>query len=774
MTTILSSLASAARAAATYNPNAQAAPACILWPDGGRQFESVLPQLREALPELLALGAFDPATRTGPVEWLRCAMAGTIEVPGLSVPEGCVPILYLPGVSRADLRVAESLPKALRPLAYYAFRGCFFSQRSGRDWTAAAFLCTKDGGLGLDLASDDASLSALRAALPRVLALDPATLRGRRLDKDEWNALLTGGDPDREMLQWLSGGDAWRKAQGEDTWKALRELAKSRYGLDPEKDGRDEALKRLADRKGQWKALFERYEESFQAYPGILPALQAIPAPQFGLFDTVEEIGGWPQWNEEEEKKLRGALAGLDGKVPATVAKEVADLEKTHRPRRSLPWAGMGLSPLALALEPLSRLARCAQKMPPAAASLGALAAWYDSEGWKADAAAWEAVAAAAGNTTNETAVKGIVATLYKPWLEACALVFQKLAEADSAYAGRPTTMHSDKGTLFLFADGLRLDVAERLAQRLAERGFETKNFHRWAPIPSLTEVGKPAAVPCKPADLVCEDGAGSFDPLKASGTTFAKWLEKNGLVPADGGDGAPASSSCRWREFKDNLDDAGHTWTENLPKRIPSALDELVAEVERAFDEGSRSVRIVTDHGWLLLPGGLPKESLQKELAEEKRGRWARLKPGVKADGKSLPWSWTAGGDTAYFARGICCHRAGMSYTHGGLSLQECRLLELEISDGRKADATALRDVSWSGVRLHCTVAGDVEGCKVDLRKDPLAEDSLLARPAVPGTDGKASALVADEDLYGSEAHLVVLGPDGAIRSQRKLHIGG
>ncbi len=772
MTTILSSLASAARAAATYNPNAQAAPACILWPDGGRHFESVLPQLREALPELLALGAFDPATRTGSVEWLRCAMAGMIEVPGFAVPEGGVPILYLPGVSRADLRVAESLPKALRPLAYYAFRGCFFSQRSGRDWTAAAFLCTKDGGLGLDLASDDASLAALRAALPRVLALDPATLGGRRLDKDEWNALLTGGDPDREMLQWLSGGDAWRKTQGEDTWKALRELAKSRYGLDPETDGRDEALKRLADRKGQWKALFERYEESFQAYPGILPALQAIPAPQFGLFDTVGDVGGWPQWNEAEEGKLRAVLAGLDGRAQGAVAKEIADLEKTHRPRRSLPWAGMGLSPLARALEPLARLAASATKSPPAGAP-GDLAGWYESEGWQTDAAAWQAVAAAAGKPQAELAVKGVVSTLYKPWLEACALAFQE-GVAKSGYYGGPTSLGTEDGTLFLFADGLRLDVAELLAGRLAERGFEVKKLYRWAPIPSLTEVGKPGAVPCRQADLVCEGDADTYDPLKAAGTTFPKWLEKNGLVQADADPAPAAAGACRWRELKDNIDKDGHTFGESLPKRIESALDELAAEVERGFQEGSRRVRIVTDHGWLLLPGGLPKEDLPACLADEKHGRYARLKDGATADGKSLPWSWTSGGDTAYYARGICSHRAGMTYTHGGLSLQECRLLELDVADGRKADATALRDVSWSGVRLHCTVAGDVEGCKVDLRKDPLVEDSLLARPAMPGTDGKASALVADEDLYGSEAYLVVLGPDGAIRSQRKLHIGG
>ncbi len=726
MSTILSTLATAAREAATYNPNTQAPPSCILWPDGGNQFASVLPLLRDALPELLSLGPLDLSSRQGPAEWIRCAMAGTLTVPGYVVPVGGVPIIYLPGISRADLRIASSLPETLQPLAYYSFRGCFFSQRNGRDWTAEAFLCTKDGELNLDVAMDDASLSALHGALPRILTVDSDTLRGRRLDKDEWNALLTGGDPQRELLQWLDGGDIWRKTRDESSWKAFCELVKSRYGLDPELDGRDEALTRFATREGQWRALFERYEESFQAYPSILPALKALKPPQFGLFDTSAMRGGWPQWNEEEEAKLRASLKGLNGKAPKLVAKTVFELETTHRDRRTLPWAHMGLSPLACALEPLTRLAQLSIKVP-ADGPLADVTTWYENEGWQVDAAAWESVAPAGGDSKAATAIKGVVATLYKPWLEAAALAFQACVEKEG-YTPATTNFVMENDVLHIFADGLRLDTANRLMETLEGRGFAVNRFYRWAPIPTITKVGKPAAMP--------------------NGATV--------------------------REFKDNLDHEGHAWGENQPKRIHPVLNELATEIEQAFGEGYNKVRVVTDHGWLLLPGGLPKENLPSFLADEKHGRWAVLKEGADAKGQQLPWSWSSDGETVYLARGICCHRAGMTFTHGGVSLQECRLLELEISDKRSAQSTALHDVTWSGLRLHCLVVGDIKGCHVDLRSDISNETSLLVRPAIPEPDGKTSALVADDDLWGQEAVLVVLSSDGSILSQRKLHIGG
>ncbi len=66
MPTIGQKLISAIRSAAVFNPDVQAAPACILWPDRDRQWEAVIPRLQAELPELFVLGDYDPEQRGEP------------------------------------------------------------------------------------------------------------------------------------------------------------------------------------------------------------------------------------------------------------------------------------------------------------------------------------------------------------------------------------------------------------------------------------------------------------------------------------------------------------------------------------------------------------------------------------------------------------------------------------------------------------------------------------------------------------------------------------
>src|SRR5215468_11027461 len=93
-TTVFDALVDALRAAAVYNQDDMVAPAAILWPDEKREWEKLAPRLRLALPQFLTLGPYDKENRSGPAIWLRCALAG--KVPELSLPPGCVPVLYLP------------------------------------------------------------------------------------------------------------------------------------------------------------------------------------------------------------------------------------------------------------------------------------------------------------------------------------------------------------------------------------------------------------------------------------------------------------------------------------------------------------------------------------------------------------------------------------------------------------------------------------------------------------------------------------------------------
>jgi hypothetical protein len=211
---VLDSLSVCLRKAAVYNREVQVAPACILWPDRDRQWEAAIPRLQVELPELCVLGDYAPDKRTGPAIWLRCVVAGQVD--DVSLPAGQTPILYLPGVSRQNLRAVEECPDALKPLAELQYRGVIWSQINAKDWTIGAYLQSEQGGLGLDVARDNETRHAMQLALYRLLDADIELLRGKRLDSDYFNTLLTGGDPVRDLLQWLDQGDAVREARGEN------------------------------------------------------------------------------------------------------------------------------------------------------------------------------------------------------------------------------------------------------------------------------------------------------------------------------------------------------------------------------------------------------------------------------------------------------------------------------------------------------------------------------------------------------------------------------
>ena len=228
--TILDHLLKSIRAAAVFNPEIQVAPACILWPDHDRQWQAVMPLLQARLPELLVLGDYAPDKRTGPAIWLRCVLAGCIE--DATLPHEHTPVLYLPGVSRQDLRAIESCADHLKPLAELQYRGVIWSQGNGKDWTILAWLKSDQGGLGLDVAQDSEAKQAMQLALHRLLDEDVNLLKGKRLDKDYFNMLLTGGDPARDVLQWLDQGDSFQ-ASREEHEKAFCEVCKSQLAFSP-------------------------------------------------------------------------------------------------------------------------------------------------------------------------------------------------------------------------------------------------------------------------------------------------------------------------------------------------------------------------------------------------------------------------------------------------------------------------------------------------------------------------------------------------------------
>lgn len=774
MTHVIDHLLRALRSAAVFNPEVQAAPACILWPDRDRQWEAVIPRLKGELPELLALGDYAPDKRTGPAIWMRCVIAGKTE--DVVLPADRVPILYLPGVSRQDLRAVESCPDRLKPLAELQYRGMIWSQINAKDWTILAFLKSDQGGLGLDVAQDNDTKNAMQLALHRLLDEEVELLRGKRLDKEYFNTLLTGGDPVRDLLQWLDQGEAFKESRDENEWQAFIEVCKSQFAFDPKNHGLLAGGTRLAEHAGPWKVVWARFCEAPQRYPGISALIRKCQPPIFDLFADTGTAGGWPQWNDEQEATLHQDLLALGHLPPHAARDKVLELEKRHGSRRELVWAELGEAPLARGLEHLAVLAETTRHSL-AAGSLSDLAAGYRNMGWKADDAVLRALTYIEAAKDYE-AVALAIRAIYLPWAEESARYLQGLWRKE-----KPKTAHGgDRGgspECVLFVDGLRFDCARRLASLLERGGLAVEEAERWAALPTVTGTGKPAVAPLIKESAVAEEPEPyNFEPLTAY--QFRKALEQNGWTILDKKSAVPPVTTVDpprlWVECGD-LDHEGHDRGWKLARQLELLLAEVHERIAALLAAGWRKVRIVTDHGWLLLPGGLPKVDLPSSVVESKWGRCAAIKPGASTNAQEFPWHWNPNQHFA-LADGVGCFRKGEEYAHGGISLQECLTMELTVT-GSVASASGgrvtLTDVVWKGLRCTVAAEGDFTGLSLDVRTRPGNPDSSVVVGVKPlKENGTASVVVEDEDLEGSEAVVVLIDENGGLVAQVATVIGG
>lgn len=780
---IIECLRKAIRSAAVYNHEVQAPPACVLWPDKHRQWEEVIPQLQTEIPELFVLGEYDPQHRTGPAIWLRCVLARKIEDTGLF--ESSTPVFYLPGVSRQDLRAVESCPAELKPLAELQYRGAIWSQKNTNDWTILAFLRSELGGLGLDVAQDKDAISAMQLALYRLLDEDVELLRGNPLGKDFFNTLLTGGDPIRDLLEWLDRGEDFRSTRSENEWKGFVEVCKSSLSFNPEKDGVLTGGARLASHEGPWLAVWKRYCDAPKRYPHIPTLIRKCPVPKpppLPLFTARNVLKGWPQVNDAEEEELRSGLLNLSNLTPHEARTKVIELEKEHHGRRALVWAELGESPLACALEYLAVLAE-KTTAAFAAGTIDDLTAGYRNTGWVCDDALVRALTCAEKNVDLE-AISVAIRTIYIPWAEESARHLQKIVEI-GGYPGTSVVdqkgPHLSKGLCILFVDGLRYDTAHRLASLLSQRGYHVEEAVCWAALPTVTATGKPAVAPIR-EKITGKEADVDFEPCLAEtgqslkgGYHFRKQLEDaEWQLLEKSASGSPDGRA--WCEFG-NIDHEGHQRGARLVRHLDSMLNEIVDRIYQLFGAGWKNIRVVTDHGWLLVPGGLPKVELPSALVDHKWGRCALIKPDASTNERLYPWHWNPAKSVA-LADGISCYRDGEEYAHGGLSLQECLTLELTITKGATAQhgtSVEITDVSWKGMRCTVAVDGDFSELDLDIRLEPANKKSSAVLSVKPlKTNGTASVVVEDEDLEGKHATVVLVDKQDGLVAQVETVIGG
>lgn len=750
--TILDHLVSSLRQAANYNRHDLAAPRVVLWTDGEQLWSKVVTLVGDAMPELLVLNGAPAENRQGPSTWIRYHLARG--------EWRDIPVIYLPGVPRHAFRGAAGFPDAARHLFALQYQGQFWTQLNGKDWTPFAFLSSEEGGLGLDVARDRPTLDALTEQLENVLRTPLTELQGPRLESGDFHK-LAADDPVRMVLQWMASPDAARSRWEPAQWNGFRSICKRTYNLDPEKDGLITAAEKLVVAEGAWGQVWGRYREAPKAFGGVRKALDLVhPKDLFG--NSNERI---PANNKRQEENLRKGFDALTGLPKGEALKKLAELCATHAKRAQSLWAELSEAPLACAAFHLEAMVGAIRSGSPAHA-WRPLTDHYLDQGWIADASAWKAVAAVR-DTPDLNAVTAALQATYVPWLEGHAeRVGSLVSSYPAAGASSRPELEALAGTAVVFVDGLRCDLGLELQRMLKEHDFEVKLDTYWSALPTVTATAKPAWRPLA-NHLKGDELSEGFEPQQRDSGRPLKTLDFRKLIDEIGFTWAEPTAlgnpnGCCWTEAG-AFDRYGHEQGARLAWRIDEELRAVVHRIRELLQGGWKKVVVITDHGWLYAPGGLPTVKLPQHLTLTKWGRCAIAQPGAQHGHREVSWFWGAH-HAIVLAPGISVFRDGTEYAHGGLSLQEALTPVLTVTGGvlPEGDGVSIASAKWLGLRLQVTLEGTCSDVALDLRTntDDPSSSVLPAerRMRAPDADGKVSLLVDRDELMGQAAVLVVV----------------
>jgi len=763
--TILESILKSLRSAASYNKHELAAPRVILWPDEERLWTQCIEPLRESYPALWSLGDYSPDQATGPAAWLRYQ---------LETQSGeDVPVIYLPGIGRSAFRSADQCPTQAKHLFALQFQGQFWSQKNGKNWTPFAFFSSADGGLGLDVAGDQDTKKAIQESLAKLLEADLDALQGRKLEAGDFRAIVTK-DPAQTLLRWM--GDPGKIKMDLEKfgseWTSFCAICQDTYGFNPEKDGAITAAEKLSSGKAAWALVWGRYKEAPRSYPGVKELLES--PGQMALFEKASEYK--PSSNRQEEGRLETDLLALSSASPKDALAKIKTLAAKHAHRSTWVWATLGEAPLALAIGHLRDLAEVVQASGNPS-TWEALADYYSTLGWKADRSMLRALDAAR-STAATKAVTAAIRAVYLPWLEKFSTLTQALAPTYPATGPQTCrTLPAEEGTVYLFADGLRMDLARVLEEKLISYGLEVSFEHGWSALPTVTATTKHAWMPLAEKLGGPLEGEG-FEPKEQSNGKTITHARFKQLIEEIGTsfltyDVTLFPTGCSWTEFG-SIDTYGHNQGAKLAWRVEEELAGLQQRIFELIHVGWKKIKVITDHGWLLLPGGLPKAELPKHLTASRWNRCAIPSAGAQHGYPMTSWFWDSA-EAIVLAPGVSCFEAGMEYAHGGLTLQEALIPSLTLSPKQMgAVKVVLKEMKWSGMRLNMILEG-AAGLTVDLRsKVADASTSLTASTMTAAADGqKTSLLVADDEALGAAAFLVVVDQNGQPIFKQPIVIG-
>lgn len=760
----------ALKQAEQHNSSIMVKPEVILWPDPDRLWADVIPDLQAEIPHLLVYGQYEPNKKQGPAIFLKCMIAKAL--PEANWQENTTPIIYLPGISKADFRNVEVAGLELQPLLEYQYTGTLFLQENGKEWTILAFVENPTTGLGVSVAKDYATKEALKKALPSIFH-DPEVLYGKTvIDAQHLNNQLFP-DINPAILKWMCKGDTFLQNMDAGKKEVFVQMCKSQYDFVPDYKNIIAIAEKLGAQKNAWKYVWQLYANAPKKSPEIKELLRMAKPNDLGNGMFSLPIESWPQVNEQQEDELRIALNKVAKMQPKEALASLKLLDNSHKVRCTWVWNELGEAPLANALSYLIAMAEKATESFPFS-KLEDLKTYYVSNGFLVDQSMRKSLAAVKTDKDKAT-IKGLIKTIYQPWLELVTQKFQSLIEKDATIFTNQMAQ-SETESYVLFVDAFRYELAEEFCKRMVALNYKVALDSSWSAIPSLTPTAKPNASPIATAISVNSDIA-EFRPQLQSGkelqtAAFREALSANNFKLVTNSNDIDPTISC-WQEIGD-IDTKGHEEQSDMVKRIDELFELVQEALETAFEKGVKKIKIVTDHGWLLLPSGLPKTQLNVGLTETRWGRCALIKEGAITDLLHLPWRWNPSIYIAY-APGISFFKANEEYAHGGISLHECLVPTIIIENENNSKAIAkIQSIKW--VNLKCAVETEnaTDDYSIDIRTKYNDESTSIVESTKKSVKENRGSVMVSDDAESQAATIVLLDPSGRILDKKLTTVGG
>jgi len=578
-------------------------------------------------------------------------------------------------------------------------------------------------------------------------------------------------------LSWLDAPVAAEAVWSVQKRTAFERICKKTYRFSPSEDGVIEAIALLARSEGPWAPIWSSYADAPARYPGIFTKLFALIPPSQGLL--IQDTSHYPRVNAEQEDLLREALLALVDLPRDKAREQIEQLDKIHSERRGWIWRSLGHADLACALERLAEMARLVG-FGGGAISLEGLRTSYEEKFWRCDAAALEALAVVK-TAQDRAALQSVLRTVYLPWLDEHASLMQRLVQTSAkpfggSVAERAPVSYAASDCI-LFVDGLRYDLGKKLAQQLEPFG-QVSFSSLWSALPSVTAIGKYAVSPLAPglrgALYDGEPVAATIEGTIITSSRLGALLAERGFEVLDGSKTGDVHGKA-WDEHGD-IDTKGHAIGAKLAREIDLLLNEIIERVAELLEAGWHRIHIVTDHGWLLMPGGLPKAAIPASFTQSKWGRTGVLSSAAPVSIPSYLWD-LAPEYRLVTAPGAGSFIEGKEYSHGGISIQE-NLLPVIVVEGNEhvesAKRLSIKLIRWTQLRCEVHVEGAPENCRVDLRTNTASFQTSIANQPKPLQGEVATLIVPDEDKEGTTVHVVVLDAEGSVLIQETTTVGG